>query len=98
MVRCWSRSPPPTRRRAIDSYFDRYLTALKGYSYAEYRNQSLWFLLAEAVKHPNPNWVKAMTARRAAKALSPAGADFQEGTSTGARAAGGGRPTAPSGA
>ena len=38
---------------AGDSYFDRYLTALKGYSYAEYRNQSLWFLLAEAVKHPN---------------------------------------------
>jgi hypothetical protein len=64
---------------AGDGYFDRYLTTLQGYSYAEYRNQSLWFLLAEAVKHPNPDWVKAMTARMAAMALSPAGADFQEG-------------------
>jgi hypothetical protein len=62
-----------------DGYFDRYLTTLEGYSYNEYRNQSLWFLLAEAVKHPNPNWVKAMTVRMATTALSPAGADFREG-------------------
>jgi hypothetical protein len=62
-----------------DGYFHRYLTTLEGYSYAEYRNQSLWFLLAAAVEHPDPTWVKAMTVRMATAALSPAGIDFQEG-------------------
>ena len=62
-----------------DALFARYLATLAGYSYAEYRNQSLWFLLVEALKHPDPAWVKAMTARMAAMALSPAGADFREG-------------------
>jgi hypothetical protein len=62
-----------------DALFERYLATLAGYSYAEYRNPSLWYLLAEALKHPDPLWVKAMTARMAAMALSPAGADFREG-------------------
>jgi hypothetical protein len=62
-----------------DALFGRYLATLAGYSYVEYRNQSLWFLLVEALKHPDPAWVKAMTARIAATALSPAGADFREG-------------------
>jgi hypothetical protein len=62
-----------------DALFARYLATLAGYSYVEYRNQSLWFLLAEALKHPDPYWVKAMTAQMAAMALSPAGVDFREG-------------------
>lgn len=62
-----------------DALFERYLATLAGYSYAEYRNQSLWYLLDDALKHPNPLWVKEMTVRMAATALSPAGADFREG-------------------
>jgi hypothetical protein len=62
-----------------DALFERYLATLAGYSYAEYRNQSLWFLLGEVLKHPDPAWVRARTARTAAMALTPAGADFREG-------------------
>ena len=66
-------------RAGGDALFARYLATLAGYSYVEYRNQSLWFLLVEALNHPDPDWVKAMTARMAAMALSPAGVDFREG-------------------
>jgi len=62
-----------------EDFFRRYLTTLMGYSYVEYRNQSLWFLLAEALKHPNSIWVKEMAKQMASTALSPAGADFREG-------------------
>lgn len=64
---------------AGDKLFKRYLATLAGYSYFEYRNQSLWFLLAEAVKHPHPAWVKGAVADLASTALSPVGADFREG-------------------
>lgn len=62
-----------------DALFARYLATLADYSYVEYRNQSLWYLFAEALKHPDPVWVKEMTVRMAAMALSSAGADFREG-------------------
>ena len=60
-----------------DELWQRYLATLTGYSYVEYRNQSLWYLLAEAVKHPRPEWVRESVAQIAAIALAPGGTDFQ---------------------
>ena len=62
-----------------DALFARYLATLAGYSYVEYRNQSLWYLLAAVVAHPDPTWVREKAAQLVSTALAPAGADFREG-------------------
>jgi hypothetical protein len=58
---------------------DRYIDAHAGYTYVEYRNRSLWFVLQAVIgRHPQLNWVNARLARILVAALSGGGVDFRE--------------------
>lgn len=61
------------------SLVDQYIDAHAGYNYVEYRNRSLWFVLAAILQHhPDQAWVKERMKRVFAVALTGAGVEFQE--------------------
>jgi hypothetical protein len=58
---------------------DRYIDAHAGYTYVEYRNRSLWFVLQAVLsRHPEPAWVKERLGRILVAALTGGGVEFRE--------------------
>lgn len=58
---------------------DLYVDAHAGYNYVEYRNLSLWYVLAAALTfHPNQDWVKERLRRILVAALTGGSVDFRE--------------------
>lgn len=62
-----------------NDYFDRYVTMHTGYSYAYYRNRSLWILLDSVVRHPLVEWVQNTVVKLATAAMAGSRTDFREG-------------------
>jgi hypothetical protein len=58
--------------------FEEYLSLHTGYSYAYYRNRSLWFLLEAVLRYPDLNWVREKTAQLTKAALAGSRLEFQE--------------------
>lgn len=71
-----------------DTAFRRYLEINAANAYAYYRNRSLWALLEPVVRHPDPEWTRAVLQELLVVALSPADRTaFREGLPMAAGAA-----------
>ncbi len=69
------------RERGVEGTMlvDEYIDAHAGYNYVEYRNKSLWYVLAAVLRHHgDQQWVKTRLRRLLVAALSGGGADFEE--------------------
>jgi len=62
-----------------EKYFSQYLSAHTNYSYVEYRNRSLWWLLRAVLHHPDQTWARIKASELAATALAGSVMEFQEG-------------------
>jgi hypothetical protein len=54
-----------------DRYLRQYIAIHSGYQYVQYRNRSLWIVLSNILRHPDPDWIRG-TARELATTGSPA--------------------------
>jgi hypothetical protein len=58
---------------------DEYIDAHAGYNYIEYRNESLWLVLATVLsQHPDQSWVRDRLGKILIAALTGGGVDFRE--------------------
>jgi len=53
-----------------DAYLDRYIDVHTAYGYRQYRDGSLWELLAAVLRHPDPEWVQDHLVRLGTVVLS----------------------------
>lgn len=61
-----------------DRYLRQYLAIHSGYQYVQYRNRSLWIILENVLRHPNPEWVRDMVRELATTALVGSSLEFRE--------------------
>jgi hypothetical protein len=61
-----------------DRYLRQYVAIHSGYQYVQYRNRSLWIVLDNVLRHPDPNWIREMMRELAATALSGSLLEFRE--------------------
>jgi hypothetical protein len=61
-----------------DRYLRQYVAIHSGYQYVQYRNRSLWIVLDNVLRHPDPNWIREMVRELAATALAGSSLEFRE--------------------
>ena len=61
-----------------DRYLHQYIAIHSGYQYVQYRNRSLWFVLAGVLRHPNPDWIRGTARELAETALAGSSLEFRE--------------------
>ena len=61
-----------------DRYLRQYIAIHSGYQYVQYRNRSLSFVLANVLRHPNPDWIRDIARDIATTALAGSSIEFRE--------------------
>jgi hypothetical protein len=61
-----------------DRYLRQYLAVHSSYQYVQYRNRSLWIVLENVLRHPDPHWVRQMVRELATTALAGSSLEFRE--------------------
>jgi len=61
-----------------DRYLRQYVAIHSGYQYVQYRNRSLWIVLDNVLRHPDPNWIRDMVRELAGTALAGSSLEFRE--------------------
>jgi hypothetical protein len=61
-----------------DRYLRQYIAIHSGYQYVQYRNRSLSFVLANILRHPNPDWIRDIARDIATTALAGSSIEFRE--------------------
>ena len=61
-----------------DRYLREYIRLHSGYQYIQYRNRSLWIVLGEVLRHPDPAWVRDMVRELVGTALAGGTPNFSE--------------------
>lgn len=64
-----------------DRYLRQYLAIHSGYQYVQYRNRSLWIVLENVLRHPDPDWICATVRELATTALAGSSLEFTEALS-----------------
>jgi predicted ATPase len=61
-----------------DRYLRQYIAIHSGYQYVQYRNQSLWIVLSNILRHPDPDWIRDTARELATTALAGSSLEFRE--------------------
>ncbi len=61
-----------------DRYLHQYIAIHSGYQYVQYRNRSLWIVLEQVLRHPDPRWIRETAREITATALSGSTLEFRE--------------------